>query len=134
MTSASATGRVSRGAGAGRTPRSVTRPSLPHHAARRIGRMPYFRPISRLRRPRVRRPGHLRRRPGETLGSPYVEVYERRAGENGELVLRGDGRHFEIISNGVFLMDTRAGESERLLVRAALERGARPAGVLIGGP
>jgi spermidine synthase len=62
-----------------------------------------------------------------------VEVYERRAGENGELVLRGDGRHFEIISNGVFLMDTRAGESERLLVRAALERVARPADVLIGG-
>jgi spermidine synthase len=62
-----------------------------------------------------------------------VEVYERRAGENGELVLRGDGRHFEIISNGVFLMDTRAGESERLLVRAPLERLARPADVLIGG-
>ncbi len=62
-----------------------------------------------------------------------MEVYERRDGENGELVLRGDGRDFEIISNGVFLMDTRAGESERLLVRAALERVARPARVLIGG-
>jgi spermidine synthase len=62
-----------------------------------------------------------------------VEVYERRAGENGELVLRGDGRHFEIISNGMFLMDTRAGESERLLVRAALDRTARPADILIGG-
>lgn len=62
-----------------------------------------------------------------------MEVYERRTGENGELVLRGDGRHFEIISNGVFLMDTRAGESERLLVRAALERARRPATVLIGG-
>jgi spermidine synthase len=62
-----------------------------------------------------------------------VEVYERRAGVGGELVLRGDGRHFEIISNGVFLMDTRAGDSERLLVRAALERAARPSAVLIGG-
>jgi spermidine synthase len=62
-----------------------------------------------------------------------VEVYERRAGENGELVLRGDGRHFEIISNGTFLMDTRAGESERLLVRAALDRLGRPADILIGG-
>jgi spermidine synthase len=62
-----------------------------------------------------------------------VEVYERRAGENGELVLRGDGRHFEIISNGMFLMDTRAGESERLLVRAALDRLGRPADILIGG-
>jgi spermidine synthase len=62
-----------------------------------------------------------------------VRVYERRAGLNGELVLRGDGHHFEIISNGMFLMDTRAGESERLLVRAALDRLARPADVLIGG-
>jgi spermidine synthase len=62
-----------------------------------------------------------------------VEVYERRAGAGGELVLRGDGRHFEIISNGVFLMDTRAGESERLLVRAALDRMARPCDVLVGG-
>jgi spermidine synthase len=62
-----------------------------------------------------------------------VEVYERRAGENGELVLRGDGRHFEIISNGTFLMDTRAGDSERLLVRAALDRLGRPADILIGG-
>ena len=62
-----------------------------------------------------------------------MEVYERRAGENGELVLRGDGRHFEIISNGMFLMDTRAGESERLLVRAALDRVGRPARILIGG-
>ena len=67
------------------------------------------------------------------LGSAHVEVYERRTGENGELVLRGDGRHFEIISNGVFLMDTRAGESERLLVRAALERAGQSATVLIGG-
>jgi spermidine synthase len=62
-----------------------------------------------------------------------VEVYERAAGENGELVLRGDGRHFEIISNGTFLMDTRAGASERLLVTAALDRLGRPADILIGG-
>jgi spermidine synthase len=40
----------------------------------------------------------------------------------GELVLRKAGEHFEVISNGVFLMDTRNGESERLLVRAALTR------------
>lgn len=46
---------------------------------------------------------------------------ERRTGECGELVLRRDGEHFEIIANGVFLMDTRGGESERLLVRAAAE-------------
>jgi spermidine synthase len=62
-----------------------------------------------------------------------MEVHDRRSGPHGELVLRGDGEHFEIISNGVFLMDTRAGASERLLVRAALDRLARPADVLIGG-
>ena len=62
-----------------------------------------------------------------------MKTYERGAGEGGELVLRGDGEHFEIISNGMFLMDTRAGESERLLVRAALERTGRPSHVLIGG-
>jgi spermidine synthase len=49
----------------------------------------------------------------------------------GELVLRRDGEHHEIVSNGVFLMDTRHGESERELVRAAVRRpGVR---VLIGG-
>ncbi|NDU77964.1 spermidine synthase, partial [Actinomadura sp. DSM 109109] len=37
----------------------------------------------------------------------------------GELVLRRVDGDYEIISNGVFLMDTRNGESERLLVRAA---------------
>jgi len=62
-----------------------------------------------------------------------MRVYERHAGEHGELVLRGDAEHFEIISNGVFLMDTRAGESERLLVRTALGRVARPSSILIGG-
>src|SRR3954454_25360313 len=51
----------------------------------------------------------------------------------GELVLRGDGDHLEVISNGVFLMDTRDGASERLLVRAALDRHSAPRTVLIGG-
>jgi spermidine synthase len=62
-----------------------------------------------------------------------MRVLERMAGTCGELALRGDGEHFEIISNGVFLMDTRAGESERLLVRAALDRLTGPVHVLIGG-
>ncbi len=62
-----------------------------------------------------------------------MKTYERSVGEGGELVLRGDGEHFEIISNGMFLMDTRAGASERLLVRAALERTRRPSHILIGG-
>jgi spermidine synthase len=72
---------------------------------------------------------------------PYREpadrpvVVERTAGAaGGDLVLRRVGDDFEIISNGVFLMDTRGGGSERLLVRAALDRvRRRPARLLIGG-
>ncbi|MBX6769406.1 MAG: spermidine synthase [Actinomadura rubrobrunea] len=60
-------------------------------------------------------------------------VVGRAQGGDGELVLRRCGPHFEIISNGVFLMDTRDGRSERLLVRAAVEGLAAPARVLIGG-
>ncbi|GAA4226380.1 spermidine synthase [Actinomadura meridiana] len=48
-------------------------------------------------------------------------VVERADGVGGELVLRRDGADYEIISNGVFLMDTRNGESERLLVRTAVD-------------
>ena len=56
---------------------------------------------------------------------------ERLETPRGELVLRRDGDHHEIISNGTFLMDTRDGRSERELVRAAVRApGAR---VLIGG-
>jgi spermidine synthase len=58
---------------------------------------------------------------------------DRRPGEAGELVLRRAGEHFEIIANGTFLMDTRNGESERLLVTAAA--GELPVGgsMLLGG-
>lgn len=66
-----------------------------------------------------------------TAGEPVV--VERAAGAGGELVLRRDGAHYEIISNGVFLMDTRNGESERLLVRAAAEGLDGPVRILIGG-
>ncbi|MEU8301215.1 spermidine synthase [Micromonospora sp. NPDC048909] len=51
----------------------------------------------------------------------------------GELVLRESAGHYEIISNGVFLMDTRAGASERLLVREALRLLRPGARLLIGG-
>jgi spermidine synthase len=59
---------------------------------------------------------------------------ERVTTPRGELVLRRDGDRYEIISNGVFLMDTSDGESERLLIDAALERcqAASPR-LLIGG-
>ncbi|MBE3000976.1 spermidine synthase [Nocardiopsis sp. HNM0947] len=54
----------------------------------------------------------------------------------GDLVLRRVGAHYEIYSNGLFLMDTRDGTSEREMVRAsltALPRGRSRARVLIGG-
>jgi spermidine synthase len=51
----------------------------------------------------------------------------------GELVLRRDGEHFEVISNGTFLMDTRNGESERLLVAAAVAVHGDARSILIGG-
>jgi len=62
-------------------------------------------------------------------------VLARVDGRCGELVLRrADGEHYEVIANGVFLMDTRGGASERLLVTAAADR--MPSGhghLLIGG-
>ena len=60
-------------------------------------------------------------------------VVARVQGRLGELVLRRDGAEFEVVSNGVFLMDTRGGRSERLLVRAALAGRPGPAAVLLGG-
>jgi spermidine synthase len=60
-------------------------------------------------------------------------VVARISTERGELVLRQEGNDFQVISNGTFLMDTRAGRSERLLVDAALERHSAPKNVLIGG-
>jgi spermidine synthase len=69
----------------------------------------------------------------DALGSGAV-VVERVATPRGELVLRRAQAQHEIIHNGVFLMDTRNGASERLLVRAALEACRQPRGrVLIGG-
>jgi spermidine synthase len=67
------------------------------------------------------------------LGSGAV-VVERVPTPRGELVLRRAQAHYEIIHNGVFLMDTRNGASERLLVRAAIAacRQPRPR-VLLGG-
>jgi spermidine synthase len=63
-----------------------------------------------------------------------VRSVERIATPRGELALLQRGPHFEIVSNGTFLMDTRDGRSERLLVRAALAARAAPTPkVLIGG-
>lgn len=60
-------------------------------------------------------------------------VVDRAMGVNGELALRRQGDQFEIISNGTFLMDTRGGASERLLIQAALAGATVPSRVLIGG-
>jgi spermidine synthase len=69
----------------------------------------------------------------DALGGGTV-VVERVVTPRGELVLRRAGAHHEIIHNGMFLMDTRNGASERLLVRAALDaRGQSGVRLLIGG-
>jgi spermidine synthase len=63
-----------------------------------------------------------------------VRVVERLATPRGEVVLRARGDHFEIISNGTFLMDTtRGGRSERLLVAAALAAHPGASRLLLGG-
>ena len=65
------------------------------------------------------------------MADPAV-VVERCSSTQSELVLRQAGDAFELIANGVFLMDTRDGESERELIRHAV-RGLRGAHVLIAG-
>jgi spermidine synthase len=51
----------------------------------------------------------------------------------GEIQLQRRGNDYEIISNGTFLMSTYNGESERLLVRSALQYVSQPHHVMIGG-
>ncbi|MFI9456059.1 spermidine synthase [Amycolatopsis sp. NPDC052450] len=62
-----------------------------------------------------------------------TDVLDKVAGKSGELVLRRAGEDFEVIANGVFLMDTRNGESERLLVSVAADLVPGKARMLIGG-
>ncbi|WP_226036622.1 spermine/spermidine synthase [Aquibacillus saliphilus] len=51
----------------------------------------------------------------------------------GEIQLQQRGNEYEVISNGTFLMATYNGDSERLLVKAAIEEKAEAESVLIGG-
>jgi spermidine synthase len=60
-------------------------------------------------------------------------ILERVQTPRGELVLSRVGEHFEIVRDGVFLMDTRDGRSERLLATAALAAHEAPRHVLVGG-
>ncbi|HEY2205466.1 MAG TPA: spermidine synthase [Pseudonocardia sp.] len=62
-----------------------------------------------------------------------AEVVERVAGRSGELALLRRSGHAEIVANGVFLMDTRGGASERLLVAEAVRRMPPPGRLLLGG-
>jgi spermidine synthase len=64
---------------------------------------------------------------------PDTTVVERVAGCCGELVLQRRDGHYEIVANGVFLMDTRTSGSERLQVNAAANRMPPPGRMLIGG-
>jgi spermidine synthase len=61
------------------------------------------------------------------------EVLARVSTPRGDLQLQRRGADYEIISNGVFLMATYNGDSERLLVSEALNAAAFPRRVLIGG-
>jgi spermidine synthase len=60
-------------------------------------------------------------------------ILDRVAGCCGELVLQRRDGHYEIVANGVFLMDTRRSGSERLHVTAAADRMPAPGRMLIGG-
>ncbi|KYG29377.1 spermine/spermidine synthase [Alkalihalobacillus trypoxylicola] len=61
------------------------------------------------------------------------EVIERCHTERGMIQLQKRNGDYEIIYNGTFLMATYNGESERLLVKAALDYVDNPHSVLIGG-
>ncbi len=66
-----------------------------------------------------------------------VEIIERCRGEAGEIQLQRRGAEFEIIYNGVFLMATYNGVSEKAAVREALKKltapDKGPVSVLMGG-
>jgi spermidine synthase len=71
---------------------------------------------------------------GSGDGYDVPATIDRVGTTRGELVLRKAGDRFEIISNGVLLMDTSDGTSERLLVDAAVTRCTAPTPrLLIGG-
>ncbi|HEX6576756.1 MAG TPA: hypothetical protein VF082_00200 [Jiangellaceae bacterium] len=69
-----------------------------------------------------------------------LQTLARAEGVTGELTLRrrleadaGDDAVYELIVNGIFLMDTAETSSERLLAAAALDRLATPGRILLGG-
>ena len=53
--------------------------------------------------------------------------------ENGEIQFQKRGSNYEIIFNGTFLIATYDGESERILMKWAIEAVSSPRTVLIAG-
>src|SRR5450631_920038 len=70
---------------------------------------------------------------GGPLQAQAAIVLDRVVGCCGELVLQRRDGHYEIVANGVFLMDTRDRGSERLHVTAAADCMPQPGRMLIGG-
>ena len=69
-----------------------------------------------------------------------LQTLARAEGVTGELTLRrrleadaGDDAVYELIVNGIFLMDTAETSSERLLAEAVLDRLDSPGRILVGG-
>jgi spermidine synthase len=62
-----------------------------------------------------------------------LKIIERCLTPRGELQLQRRGKDYEIISNGVFLMATYNGDSERQLVSIPLNLSPNPGRVLIAG-
>lgn len=60
-------------------------------------------------------------------------VVERVSTKQGEIQLQKRGHDYEITFNGTFLMATYNGDSEKLLVRCAIEAADSPKKMLIGG-
>ncbi len=69
----------------------------------------------------------------EPRDTAAATVVERCSTTRGELQLQHRGGHYEIVSNGVFLMATYKGASERLLVSEAVDACENPGRVLLGG-
>lgn len=67
------------------------------------------------------------------LSDERPRVLERCRTQLGELVLRGCGEHYELISDGMFLMDTRNGRSERALIDKVLAIAPPRPHIVIGG-
>jgi spermidine synthase len=67
------------------------------------------------------------------MAAPQAEVIARADGVLGELALRRRGEVYELIVNGVFLMDSAETSTEELLAQVTLDRHPQPQRVLVGG-